>query len=682
VVRITDNDAGSITALNYLGSDGLNWKTGQSLTLYRTTARRANFSTTAGLSYVRWNGIETQRKVNLYISEPVPSTSVVAGLQPLQIMKRTARSFFYGSATVPGTAQETWPAGWFMEAGGGLCTDFGQSGTPAQPITAASGEQVILISDGDDDDPWLMVRYTVSDGSLASDSPHMYYYFTLVYGDYQESDPVAQVCMAAADTAHTPGAVFAFSINSAKMHKEVVGINIYEAKVTNTLLTALGHLSLQDSSYLNYSYMAFNRLTDNSLTGPFSALVPGERGGMLWTNSAYGDAGDLSNIHNNLARAIDKNRSVLTPRYVAMGGRQQGSVVAVDESDSILRISCYDGSGAHNDDNFPNVSTDNAGVKLRVQLSVHGELLGLGMVNNMLVALKAKEIEVIDLQSGNTNIIPADVLSRNSILTTPYGLVWAGESAIYIMRLDGSLPGVLNESWVNFYDGTLVNASGNQYVTRDYRALVLMGYDPTYRSIWAHVPCTQETGANVEYLCFRHYVQEGIVDVRKLAIGSGGAANNSVKNFAQKAGQLVIVHNSGMLNYPNRTGAFPWQDSVTSADAAGNGIETSQKLHLGSIYTISQNFVVEDILLDFAGSSASSRKFNLNFYANRETSAFEQKSFAIDSKMPRVGMPPRGALQRLLVETALPSTNLADFKDWTISTMSLNVSPLMIPGNR
>lgn len=683
VVRLTANGTGSITAQNYLGSDGLNWKTGDALTLYRCGAFRSAFDITTTLSFSRFNGVETQRKSNLYVSSTVPGTAVLDPQRPLQIMKRAARSMFYSSSGASlNTPQETFQAGWYVEPGGGLCTDFNQCGTPDSPIVPASGSQVVLVSDGDETDPWMKAVFAVTDGTLGLDIIHKYYYVTLVYGDYQESDPVIRMCAAASDTTHTPAVAMNFFVNSAKMHKEIVGINVYEAKVTIATVAAQGNLILGDSSYLHNDYIPFNRVRENSQVGSFDAPQTGDRGGMLWTNNANGDGGDLSNINSNLGHAIDKDRSILTPRYFAVGSRSQGSVVCVDQSDQMIRLSAYDGFGVHQDDNFPDVSVDNSGTRQKVQLIGHGELIGLSVVNDNVVAFKSKEIEVIDLQSGISRLIPADVLSRRSILSTPYGLVWAGESGIYIMRIDGSLPSLLNEDWVNFYDGRLTNGSGNQYITRANRSLVLSGYDPTYREAWFHIPCVQESGTSSEFLCFRYSFERKSWNVRKLAIDVTAGSNSAVMAFGTKSGQLTLAYTSGILTYPNRTGAYPYQDKVTSADGAGAGFETSQTLHIGSLYTILGHFIPEDILLDFTGASANSRKFDLKLYANKETSAFDSKTVAIDASMPRHGIEPRGPLERLRVEMGLPATNIGDFKNWLISTMALGVVQAPAVGNQ
>jgi hypothetical protein len=230
----------------------------------------------------------------------------------------------------------------------------------------------------------------------------------------------------------------------------------------------------------------------------------------------------------------------------------------------------------------------------------------------------------------------------------------------------------------NFYDGTLVTDDGvTPYVTDAYRQGIIAGYDPTYKEVWFQMRVNRDTadGGGNESLCFR--INENREwNIRKLNTTYAG---QGATGFTQRSdGTMSIVTGSSILKYPNRDGAFPYEDNVTVVDAAGSGYDTEVQLQLGSLSGIVRNISIIGMQADFVGASIDGLGLiSLNLYANRESVAFDTHYKRIDTPTELRRVRGRGNMEALRVKITLPSTT-ANFKRFDVSSITI----LYVENNR
>lgn len=535
-------------------------------------------------------------------------------------------------------------------------------------------------------------------------------YITLVY-NYQESDPIFQgfYYLASTPTANEGTELYwAVLINFALMNKEITAIKIYAACPSSDTTAAANGWTDADSDY--YLVNTINLQSNTPSTQYFkkqnlsyydkpyfgtiytSGTVTQSRINSLdRTNAVNGAA---TNISDALNHAVDKTRTYPTPRYAVRAARPQGAISVIDEDDLTLRLSNRNGDNVNEDDNFPNVAVDNEGSKLKAFLNSSGELLGLGILNDQIQAFKKTEREWIDLQSGLQGITRCDFIAKNSlVLNCPHGLAYAGEHGIYLLPKTGGDAFVLNPGWQNLYDGTLMVTGTTPYMSSAYRQAIVGGYDVTYDALW--FVSQLNTAASTEYVAFVYSFARRPLSgepvgwyQRKLNIGSDG----SVKYFTNRRadGSLTIGFGSGILKYPNRSGSFLYQDDVLidgkatpSQYSQSKGIPTRLKVHCGSLYDILTRSTINTIKIDYAGDSTSGTgAFNLKCYKDAITTAFETKTFGVDSAPIMRQMPAVGAMERFSFQIDLTEGDEEDFKELDISTVEMIVQEIPMIGNR
>lgn len=295
---------------------------------------------------------------------------------------------------------------------------------------------------------------------------------TAVY-DYMESDPIYRITAIPSDgddphnpnLGNTPEIEFTLTVDSDTVDRRITAFNVYVAN-------SLEELEDYSDWLISYSefFLAKTVDTDSGWTGATASKE------ITFTLVGVGDVNKI-NLLDSLGRAPSFSRERVEPRYIVQSRRSQGSLVVIDEDDQTLRLSTYSGYGVHEDENFPNVSTDNLGNPQIIRLNARGTLMGIEILNEQILAFKQAELEVYDLQSGATRLLTADCIASKSILRTPFGVVWAGRSAIYLLPNDGSGIQVLNPNWKNLYDGTY---DGEAIAGGD----IIAGYDPIEQAAW------------------------------------------------------------------------------------------------------------------------------------------------------------------------------------------------------
>lgn len=714
VALITTNTTSQITVLNVVDPTGLNWKDNDNLSFYRTTAGYNGFVKANGTTpHIRWNPVEAQRKVNLYHGN---SATPPAMNLPISIKNKSANSLFFDSS---GTAQLTLDANWFMEFGGGGLTPFYKTyGTSQEPITPTIGVQRAFISEIDETDPWLMFEFKVQDAaSLISNIRLVIMYATVEYYGYEESDPILRIVAIGSSASvspaivgeTTPRSVPRVIINPAKMPKGVTAINFYRADVTVAVFDAGGHHNVASSDFLhveqiklNEDQTALSNFPSSSRFGRF--WEPGiltDRGGMIFsaklegsgTPTATTNTGTVEDIASRLGHEPDLNRSYLRPRFAARAARSQGAVIAVDEDNNTLRLSSYSGAGAHMDDSFPDVSVDINNNNQQLLLNGRGELLGLEILSSQspffsersgkLLAFKTSEIEMFDIKTSEYLLFGADVVALKSIFQTPLGTVWAGKSALWILPLTGADIKELNTDWKNLYDGALMASDGTTPIMTDaFRSAIITGYDPTYGQILFFTQLNDEdTPASTEYITFRVHKERDRFKWNKRKFNIG--ADDRIRYFSSRNDRtLTIGYDSGILLYPNTTGAFPYEDDVTSADASANkGIETKIRFSLGELHRLDKRAVLDHLRLRQEGVSVNGNNLvNVKFYVPGITTAIDEQWFPIDDLTALLRLDSSwGQLHGLEIELSLPTPT--NFKKWDISTMELGYIPQETVGN-
>jgi hypothetical protein len=506
---------------------------------------------------------------------------------------------------------------------------------------------------------------------------------TVVYEGYQESDPIYRAYFIAGTwalmTQRWADIALGLQVDPSRLNRNISALRVYCAKTDSSAYSNYADWPEADSDYILMYEAKMNEAPSQSrhwtLTNTdqtcFSFAVP------TITKSYYKSKVGSITLAGALAHASDTTRSYLTPRFGARVARGGGvGIVAVDQDDFTLRLSSYDGYAFHNDDNFPDVATDSNKLRQKISLTARGELIGLDVVNDMLVAIKRTEIELVDLQSGSQRVVKEDVLSRKSIVKGKKGLYWAGKSGLRLLPNDGTEIKTINPLWVNLYNGDLRTAD-NVYprVADTDRNQIIAGSDPLYDQVWFYLPTRREDGT-VEYLCHRFDETTELWESRELNIGT----NKTVQGFCTRKDNTFSIfygHSTssrGILQYPNRAGNFYWEDDVTSADvSASKGIPLRIRFNCGEIYSIRQDKTLYDAIMDFSSSLKTGQNgfIIMKLYANGETMPFDTEYFRVDGYGETRFLEPRSNIEQLEVEIMLQEGNELAFKEFELSTLSL-----------
>lgn len=378
-------------------------------------------------------------------------------------------------------------------------------------------------------------------------------------------------------------------------------------------------------------------------------------------------------LAGRLARPTDLNRTLIKPRFITKSARNQAAIHVQDRDESTLMFTCYNGSGAHEDDNIPDIVADSQGNKQILALNGKGIMRGLEVTRDMIAVFRSTEAETFDLQTGAQQLFNIDFLASASLVKSPYGLTWAGRTGIWLMPENGSSVKQINLAWANKYDGSLMIDDGiTPYMTDSYRSEIISGYDPYTKAV---VFCYQinkhDTGSEYmlasyefEYKRWSFKVLGGSIQPKFFTQTTKVSGGDSAK--------LIIGTTGSLLQYPNQGIYFPYTDSEKVDNTIGDGFETDITINIKSLYNQVENAYLVCFLIDQVGASITGTgKFTVEFFANDETTAFDTQYVPIDEIGEMRNIEARGGLDSLRIRLSLPVASLSDFKKWDISRIVL-----------
>jgi hypothetical protein len=673
---------------------GLGWQNGDSLVLFRMTALTDYTYGNGTEPHIRMLAHDGGAKSTLYYGSSSSLSEDPTMRKPVQLVRRSAakQMFLSNSAAALLKFRDTgtYDLGWQLERGGGGFTPSCVTrNLPDSPYTGDTDDAFEVSDESGNVFMKGAVRFIdlgYSTGTFKSYSLRA----TLGYEGGQESDIVYEVHaqQAGSPTASLYLAVIgSLIVNPALLNKKVTTVHFYAAGRTEAEVAAKKVIADNDYSLvcsipldtgkiwsygIEYSMGAEWGYWETIPTSDFcQVFTPGSSVVFGYTLLPQ-NTGTGVTMSSRFGRASDRNRSIITPKFGVKMARFQGGIVLVNEGNNGIRSSIYNGDGVHEDDNLPDLTADNSGNRIKIFLNGNEQMLGMGVDSDNVLAFYGSMLQSYDFQSGIQSSVPADVVAKQSIVQTPYGLMWAGVAGIYIFSFARGGLRVMNELWKNFYDGSLLNDAGTPYVTSAYRQAITAHYNTLYDEAWFTVQVNKDTadGGGTAHWTFRYSFR-----TEKWSVRQFGAA--PVAFSSRKDATTSIASASALVYYPNTGGAYPWQDLVSSVDGAGSGITTSVRLIVGEIAdTVKQN-VIWGILPDWKGSSIDGKgQFRLRIYANRETTPFDTHYFSID-QIPDVRLvtPYNGPLESVRFEVDFPSGVSANFKEFELSSMTIYVIP-------
>lgn len=690
---IISNTALTITANNYFGATGLGWQDDDNLIFFATAGHfkaylddATAFTTTllGATPHFEFNPIGEQRKVNVYYGN---SNDTPTMQKPVQIMNRPARNYF--QYTTP--YYETIGARWDMEAmGGGLTPSFTEIGTISTPIVVADGVQTISVTDQNASDIIMQITVLISPtGTPTTEYKNLNIYITLLYADYEESDPVAKIHAKMFVTDATNYLIVTPKIDFSKLNKEITGIRLYGEYATKAEVESGAYLTrdaganYKDISEITIRGSSFGSWTKTSTDGMYIYSLA------LTIDYTSVDVSSANNsILDNLRHAISTSRTIKKPRFGTTTTRSENPLSIIDADDRTLLYSTLDGDGTVEDDNFAEAGADNTGSLLKANLLGSLAMRAFANQNNQIHVFRQASREIVNPQNGYQDIRKCDFYASRSVVSSPLGLVWCGYSSIYFVPMGDVSEYPINLGWQNLYDGTLKIDDGSvPYITDTYRSAIIAGWDQTFREFWFHCQVNKDAvdGGGSEYLCFRYSPDYKRWTIRQLNIGTN-ASYPPIVAFSQRSdGTMSIIYTKGVLKYPNRDASkFQYSDSVISSGASvGNGIPTSFKLIIGEIADKIKQNVLLNILPDYKGSSISTTgRLQINLYANKEATAYDTQYFPVDTPEDSVRMlEERDNISELAVEVLIPTADLVDVKDLDISSLYLGLLKKLRLGN-
>jgi hypothetical protein len=702
-------------------TSGLSWKHNDEVYLFRcigyydAAADHANFEINLGDSpLIRWMPVEAQNKVTLYYGD---STETPNMKRPLQIRKGKylaeqpkEESFSVTTSTgsqtqfrfgdwvgynplneFMGVSTDTVNTfagkfvlvdGWYVDRGHMTCS-FDNDGTASIPTTTLSGTTTTPIGEG------LQVSLVLSQSAPSAidvgNRVDMRVIMTALYFGkdgtaYQESDPIFQGFYQRAIAGYQSVLTPTIYADMGKLNRNIAGVRIYQDCHIFTYdkdLISAGWVDTP-SNYLQVEDVLFTATTwtSSSSTNYTYSRVASE---LNYTISyAQAKASGANTLLANLGHAPDTNRSYMTPRYAVRQKRGQTSAIWVDQDDTMLRGTGYSGDGVHMDDGFADVTVDNSNAVLKIPLEGKGEILGMVSYRGAIWVIRAAELEIVSFD-GRTELLACDCVSRGSIQLignsdAPSGLMWAGRSGLWIASADGGNFKIFNQNWKNLYDGTKLDTSNVSYISDDARENIIVGYEPLYNETWVQIETRLDAGGT-EYVQYRYNHSSDKWNQRTIDVSGG------IKYFThRKDGTLVIGYGAGLLTYPNRdayAAGTAYEDALTKSNpttwtSSSNGIETSLKINIGSFYSLNQLTALIDLILDYTGTSTNSAgTFQVSFYANSSTTAFQTLTYDV-SKKPKFRMAyPRGGVHRLEMKIQIPTAQEVNVKNFVLSRAEL-----------
>ncbi len=673
-----------------LGSDGLGWVTGDSILLFRNSeVYLAGFTGSVGF-YTYQNSTAPQirmltkgskRKVTIFYGDP--STKTFG--KPMQLIRRTSNFPIFSTS-----GSQSFYSGWYLrnaQMPQVVCAELGTIGTPL--LNGASGKKYIYDGIGMD--------YTITQNVLASTATLKRVLVTLQFGE-QESDPILKLCAFAPGGYTINIATMNFYFDIGKLPKGLTGVNLYSFhhQYVSAGVTELGGGSIEDDFSL-YNLIGTIDLDTGWNAGGFAFkqdTIDSVVSYWAYTNSpivfthAYIESVGYGNgngsILSRLGHVPDFNRSYLTPRFGITTKETRGAFNVVDEDDNTIRRSAYSGLATNMDDDYVDLTVDQQGERQQWDLTSSGELYGLAGNDDLIIALKRYTIEFIDPQSGIIRSIPADVIAKDSIVETPYGVAWCGRNGIYFLRSGTYTPEIMNPLWIDRYDGTSFVTGTTQYITDANRSAAVGGYNPFYDELMFSI-ITSDTSSNLWKYVYRYSFgkQRWTVRTFELGISAGYASNVAIKYFSKRNdGTLTIGAGTGLFKYPSTLYTDGSRTTQTGVTLGGNGFERYLKFNFGSIYNLLKSNFFKIFLLEKAMTSVNNTDyFTIKFYANFLSTAFETKtSVMADPMLPRA-MPPRGTVETLQVEISNTGAEV-NTKQFDITTFFAGLSQATRTGNR
>jgi hypothetical protein len=390
-------------------------------------------------------------------------------------------------------------------------------------------------------------------------------------------------------------------------------------------------------------------------------------------------------LEDTLQHEKSTNRTIKRPRFGISTVRSENPISVIDTDDRTLAYSTIDGYGVVEDDNFAEAGADNTGTLLKANLFGILPIKSIINLNNQIHVFRQSLREIIDTQSGYQGSRQCDFYANRSVVSSPFGIAWAGYSGIYFIPTGDLSEFLINQGWQNLFDGTLKIDDGSvSYITDQYRSAIVSGYDPTFREFWFHCQVNKDAadGGGSEYLCFRFSPENKRWTVRQLNIG---ASYSPVVAFSQRSdATMSIVYATGILKYPNRLGTYQYTDDTPSTGAStGKGIPTEFKLIVGEIADKYSQSVPVSILPDYRGSSISGAgRLQINLYANKETTPYDTQYFPVDIKEDEIRFTEeRDNVSEFMIEVLIPSSDLADVANLDISTLYIGLIRQLRGGN-
>jgi hypothetical protein len=548
---------------------GLGWEDGDEITFHATDATLHGWKFDNGdTPHVRWLEVEARRKVYLLTGDSnIPITPNYAFV----IEKREERGYFFrntdtpwgpdigytegqkvntGTPSItylctcdhtsatenePGTGEHwedywsvstptdialaTLPPGWYAELAGGLIPNFERMGSEGSPLDAAAAASGSVIFDDPEGNPFLQISISTSTAlsSYGETRAHAKVAVTVLYDDYMQSDPILRAYITNSSLTNVAAYLnpLKFNLSHARMPKNVSGFRVYVAlrSIADTP-NFVDWVELDEEYFLTQEVLINEQTTLGSLGRPYcvnwSLDDTTERGyaiEVLVPVSISASAVPTTNLLEELGHGVATTRSRIKPRFAAHVTREQGAVIAMDDSDTSLRLTSFNGEqNIHEDGNFVNQTTDRDGNALIIPVTGHGDLMGLGFANDAIAVVHRGEIELRDFQSGELRrFVAVDVASKESVSDKGFGLTWAGHSGIWLLPNDGSGERIINPLWLNFYDGRMKTLDGvTPYVSQAQREKIVTGWHPAYREYVYLLEVLTDDGASAEYWGMRY----------------------------------------------------------------------------------------------------------------------------------------------------------------------------------
>lgn len=714
---IKSNTATVLTGVSYFGSSCLGWLDNDDVWLYRMTGIYDGYVFEEGTDpHIRWMDVEAQNKVNMLygssasppvmqehihirkafhttngnaagggdsfyfryydpnIGIPVHHILTSDGYLSHQPYIGLERAILIGTLATYYSLSAT--AGWYVDKAQ-LTPYFQRSGTGSaprlttetgfpQPIQIGEGMQVTINGLGND-----------SDGS----KKHVRFYVTALYRGvdatfwYQESDPIFQLNVSPVGN-YFPRFTASIDVDLSRIHKTVAGFRVYMQMARDVdIASNLANFLDDPREYI--------QVKEFLLIDPLWLEDPAQRYAYRYRISLgkaeYEDAvtSAASNLFANLAHDVDTNRSRIRARYATKASREQGAILVFDENDRTLRFTSYDGGNVHEDDNLPDVTVDANNNKQQVGLSAAGDLMGLAILDDQILSFRSTEVEFHDLQSGVQESHYCDFYSKKSLLSigqlhNPSGLLWTGKSGIYFLAKGGGQIKLLSQKINNKIDGTLYTTDGiTPYISDAYRRAMVTGYDPTYHEAYVFTQQNKDGGGS-EYVCYIVSFENEL----RWRTREFNLTGSVIKFFSSKRdGSMTIGTAAALIKYPYRVPggtAHVHEDEVTYLEASSSkGIPTKIRIVCGSLYQLTNQFILSHVDLDFIATSANNNVFNMALFFNGVATALDTKVIVSAARpLPRA-VKRAGMLKKLELEISIPATNLEQFKVLELNKLEL-----------